>query len=103
MSANRIAPDGTPHFAASHLRLFCLPMSHKKEARLIWVNRQQNVNTKKTEFAIFGYFKNPLTKLSKLVSVIVKMHVTEVNLLHNNTVQSRFYSPARSPLAEREL
>ena len=31
---NRIAPDGTPHSAASHLDLFCLPMSHKKEARL---------------------------------------------------------------------
>ena len=38
MSANRIAPDGTPCFAASHLGPFCLPMSHKKDARLIWVN-----------------------------------------------------------------
>ena len=38
MSANRIAPDGWPRFAASHLGLFCLPMSHKKDARLIWVN-----------------------------------------------------------------
>ena len=37
MSANRIAPDGTPRFAASHLGLFCLPMSHKKDDRLIWV------------------------------------------------------------------
>ena len=36
VSANRIAPDGTPRFAASHLGLFCLPMSHKKDARLIW-------------------------------------------------------------------
>ena len=36
MSENRIAPDGTTHFAASHLGLFCLPtcMSHKKDARL---------------------------------------------------------------------
>ena len=25
-------------FAASHLGLFCLPMSHKKDVRLIWVN-----------------------------------------------------------------
>ena len=33
-SANRIAPDGTPRFAASHLGLCCLPMSHKKDARL---------------------------------------------------------------------
>ena len=38
MKANRIAPDGTPRFAASHLGLFCLPMSHKKDARFIWVN-----------------------------------------------------------------
>ena len=37
LSANRIAPDGTPRFATSHLGLFCLPMSHKKDARLIWV------------------------------------------------------------------
>ena len=36
MSANRKAPDGTPHFSASHLGLFCLPMSHKKDARLIY-------------------------------------------------------------------
>ena len=35
LSANRIAPDGTPRFAASHLGLFCLPMSHKKDATLI--------------------------------------------------------------------
>ena len=34
LSANRIAPDGTPHSAASHLGLFCLPMSHKRDARL---------------------------------------------------------------------
>ena len=38
ISANRIAPDGMPRFAASHLGLSCLPMSHKKNARLIWVN-----------------------------------------------------------------
>ena len=35
--ANRIAPDGTPRFVASHLGLFYLPMSHKKDTRLIWV------------------------------------------------------------------
>ena len=37
MKAHRIAPDGTPRCAASHLGLFRLPMSHKKNARLIWV------------------------------------------------------------------
>ena len=38
MSASRIAPDGTPRFAASYLGLFCSPMSRKKYAWLIWVN-----------------------------------------------------------------
>ena len=37
ISANRIAPDGMPRFAASHLGLFCVPMSHKKDGRLKWV------------------------------------------------------------------
>ena len=37
--ANRIAPSGAPRFAAPHLVLFCLPMSHKKDARLICVWR----------------------------------------------------------------
>ena len=30
-------PDGTARFAASHLGLCCLPMSHKKVAKLILV------------------------------------------------------------------
>ena len=34
LCANRIAPDGTPRYAASHLGLCCLPMSHKRDARL---------------------------------------------------------------------
>ena len=45
-SANRKVPDGTPHFAASHLGLFCLPMSHKKDARLIWVNWPETMKTR---------------------------------------------------------
>ena len=35
MKENLIAPDGTPRFAVSHLGLFCLPMSHKRDVRLI--------------------------------------------------------------------
>ena len=30
--------EKTPYFAASDLVLHCLPMSHKKDARLVWVN-----------------------------------------------------------------
>ena len=33
-------PDQTPRFAASDLVLRCLPMSHKKDARLIWVKEE---------------------------------------------------------------
>ena len=36
--ANRIDSDCTARFAASHLGLFCLHMSHKMDDRLIWVN-----------------------------------------------------------------
>ena len=36
---DRKALDGTPRFAASHLGLFCKPLSHKKDARLVWVNQ----------------------------------------------------------------
>ena len=43
---NRIAQDVTPRFAASHLGLFCLPMSHKKDARLMWVKDVMTVNKK---------------------------------------------------------
>ena len=32
--ANSEDPDQTPHYAASDLSLHCLPMSHKRDARL---------------------------------------------------------------------
>ena len=35
LCANRIVPGGTLRSAASHLGLYCLPMSHKRETRLI--------------------------------------------------------------------
>ena len=38
MLANSGDPDQTPRSAASDLGLHCLPMSHKKDPMLIWVN-----------------------------------------------------------------
>ena len=38
MSSNSGEPDQTLRFVASDLVLHCLPMSYKKDARLIWVN-----------------------------------------------------------------
>ena len=37
MQANSGDPDQTPHSVASDLGLHCLSMSHKKDARHIWV------------------------------------------------------------------
>ena len=34
-------PDQMPYFVASDLVFHCLPMSHKKDTRLIWVNEAQ--------------------------------------------------------------
>ena len=45
-SANAIAPDGTPRFAALHLGLFFLLMSHKKDARLILYGLKWTFNIK---------------------------------------------------------
>ena len=42
--ANSEEPDQTPRFAAADLVLHCLPMSHKMDARLIWVNTLFNQN-----------------------------------------------------------
>ena len=33
-NVERLCPDGTPRIAASRLGLFCLPMSHKRDAGL---------------------------------------------------------------------
>ena len=37
MQANSRDPDQTPHSVASDLGLHGLPMSHKKDARHLWV------------------------------------------------------------------
>ena len=42
--ANSGDPDQRPHYLASDLGLRCLPMFHKKDAKLIWVNRYLNEN-----------------------------------------------------------
>ena len=41
MPANIIVLDGASPFAASHFGLFCLPLSHNKDASLKWVRRKR--------------------------------------------------------------
>ena len=57
---NRGDPDQTPHFAASDLGLHRLPMSHKKDARLIWCKRTVSVRNGKSCF-----FKHSQQRVSK--------------------------------------
>ena len=45
---NRIVPAGMPRFAVSHLGLFCLTMSHKKDVRLIWIK----YTVRETDFSL---------------------------------------------------
>ena len=48
MLVNRIAPDGTTRFTASHLELFCLRnvMSHKNDARLYGLTKLTGLSQK---------------------------------------------------------
>ena len=43
LCANRIAPDGTQRSAASHLGLFCLPVSHKRDTGLYELSKPGDV------------------------------------------------------------
>ena len=43
-----------PHFAASDLVFHCLPMSHKKDTRLIWVNDDRFLHLSKINFILKG-------------------------------------------------
>ena len=57
--ANKIVQDGTSRFASSHLGLFCLPMSHEKGARLIWVktvalSTKLQITNKKVQHSAFN-------------------------------------------------
>ena len=72
LKANGIAQDGTPLFAASHLGLFCLPMSHKKDARLFWVEGQ-------CEFV----FQGELTiKVKEMFAVDLWLMIVLMTLMH---------------------
>ena len=43
MSAIRIAPDWMARFAASHFGLFCLSLSHKKDATYNWLITNKHI------------------------------------------------------------
>ena len=53
MLANGGDPDQTPPSVASDLGLHCLPMSHKKDARHIWV-KKAIILLSHSEFQKFG-------------------------------------------------
>ena len=70
-----MAPDGTPRFAASHLRLFCLHMSHKKDIRVIWVNQDTGIHPhaeRSMEIAIMSYCKREIMKRGRFTNWLVR-------------------------------
>ena len=42
--------SNAPIYAVSDFGLFCLPMSHKKDAKLIWVNQIRYVRRERLSF-----------------------------------------------------
>ena len=101
-TANRIAPDRTPRFVASHLGLFCLPMSNKKEVFVKSVSSALNRSTSTTCFEIsnicvgcrFYTWKPAIYYKSR--SVYCRLHVTRV-------VKLPEHRTSNSPLQRRIL
>ena len=65
MQANSGDPDQTPHAVASDLGLHYLPMSHKKDARHIWVKNAIILLTSR-ELQKFGKYIIEIMFLVKL-------------------------------------
>ena len=58
-------PDQTPRFEASGLVLHCLPMSHKKDARVIWANSVSNYLIHRGSYMSVHVLLNLLNELRK--------------------------------------
>ena len=52
MLANSGEPEQTPQSAASGLVLHCLPMTHKKDTRQIWVKSRYGLVTDMSDFNV---------------------------------------------------
>ena len=97
MLAKRIAPDWTLRFAASHLRLFCLHMFHKKDARLIWNKRNfklgelLGVGDIHVKQIVSGVYPAELT-LNKANASDTKAAILDLNLsVHGGVVSTKLY------------
>ena len=93
--ANRIAPDGTPLFAASQLALFYLLMSHKKDARLIWVKFH-----KKEMHTSSSILNHNSTRVGKLIITSAKPHISYLiqnQLIVSNKNKGLIRSPISFP------
>ena len=101
-TANRIAQDGTPRFVASHLGLFCLPMSNKKDVCVKSVSSVLNTSTSTMCFETantcvgcrFYTWKPAIYYKSR--SVYCRLRVTRI-------VKLREHRTSNSPLQRRIL
>ena len=76
--------DQMPRSAASGLGLHCLPMSHKKDARLIWVKKSCNCNFPKDFFYPYGSAKKIYN--ADLVSSYQDLHCLSMFVLKERLV-----------------
>ena len=101
MQANSGDPDQTPHSVASDLDLHYLPMSHKKDARHIWVKMQlfclshkscRNYGKYIVEIIFLG-----TSDLSKFINMKIKerqCHITK-QLVHSFSVNIGISQPSK--------
>ena len=73
--ANRKAPTGTPRFAASHLGQICLPVSNKKDARLIWVK----------DVVVLRFYVSPTAKIIRRRDLDLKSHPKDLRSPRSNS------------------
>ena len=74
--ANSGEPDQTQRFAAPDLVLQCLQMSHKKDARLIWVNSSLPYASLQTVHMVLSLKVNNQNSSYCLYFLLVPWHVT---------------------------
>ena len=100
MQANSGDPDQTPHSVVSDLGLHYLPMSHKKDARHIWVkmhlfclsHKLQKFGKYIVEIIFLG-----TSDLSKFINMKIKerqCHITK-QLVHSFSVNIRISQPSK--------
>ena len=77
-----------PQFAASDLGLRCLPMSHKKDARLIWVKMRSKASSSRSSLDF------TVATSSGLLLQICLIVTLNVNLFNEYSKKTKLHYPS---------